>query len=125
MDWEKSRAFIWPDVKDERSARDAAKLGWFGALFMAGITLFSIVIGNLPSLNYVDVVLSCLIGYGCLNMFRVAAISGLILVIAEMLYKYNAHGTFGMMPLFALYYANAIRGTFYFAKMKNTNLAKQ
>ena len=125
MDWKKTGDFFWTDIHDEKSARDAAKLGWYCALFMVGSTLFFILVGDLPILYYVDIVSYCLIGYGCLKMFRVASIVGLILVFGEMYYKYIAHGTLGLTPLFALCYVNAIRGTFYFAKLKKNALEKQ
>ena len=118
MDIQKGMAFLWPNIQDEKSAKDASKLGWYAALFSAAATLFSIIVGNLPPLNYVDVVLSCIIGYGCLKMFRIAPIIGVLITLFEMWYKYQNHGTFGIMPLFVLYYVNAIRGTWYLSKLQ-------
>lgn len=119
----KSKGIIfWPYIHDEASAREAAKQGWIAALLIGGTTLLMVTIGSMPTSNLVDVVLICLIGYGCLKMSRTAAIFGLIYTLSNGVYKYVVHSTFGMMPLFAIFFVNSVRGTFNLHKMKKTKI---
>ncbi len=112
--------FFWPRIYDEVSAREAAKQGWTAALFSGGITILMIAFGSTPMSSLVDVVIICFIGYGCLKMSRTAAIVGLVYVIFNGVYKYTTHNTFGLMPLFAIFYINSIRGTFNFHNNETT-----
>ncbi|WP_207678901.1 hypothetical protein [Desulfonema magnum] len=106
---------FWPGIYDKVTAREAAKQGWTAALFSGGITLLMIVFGGAEIMNLLDVALICLIGYGCLKMSRTAAIAGLVYTISNGIYKYSVHKTLGLMPLFAIFYINSVRGTFYFS----------
>lgn len=113
---------FWPNIYDEASAREAAKQGWFAALFSGGVTLLMVVFGSTPASSLFDVILLCFIGYGCLKMSRVAATIGLIYTIFNGGYKYIMHSTFGLMPLFAIFFINSIRGTYNFHTMKKAKL---
>lgn len=114
---------FWPYIDDESSAREAAKQGWYAALLSGGITLIMVVLGATSYCSLVDVGLMCLIGYGCLKMSRVAAILGLIFCIVNAIDKYIVHSTFGLMPLFAIFYVNSIRGTCKYYKIKKNKSA--
>ena len=109
---------FWPRIYDDVSAREAAKQGWVAALVSGGITFIMVVFSATPMSSLVDVFLICFIGYGCLKMSRTAAIVGLVYTIFNGVYKYTMHNTFGLMPLFSIFYINSIRGTFYFHNKK-------
>jgi hypothetical protein len=113
---------LWPKIHDEASAREAAKQGWSAALVSGGITLLMVATKNTPIASLIDVGFMCLIGYGCLKMSRAAAIIGLLFTLSNGVYKYIVHSTFGLMPLFAIFFVNSIRGTFLFHKIKGKNL---
>ena len=115
---------FWPYINDETSAREAAKQGWYASLISGGITLIMVVLGATSSWSLVDVGLLCLIGYGCLKMSRIAAILGLIYCIFNGIDKYIVHSTFGLMPLFAIFYINSIRGTYKFYEIKKSKITK-
>ena len=105
---------FWPNIIDEPSAREAGKQGWVAALFAGGITLFCVLTKTTPLSSLFDVGIICLIGFGCLKMSRVASTLGLVYTIFSGLYKYCVHSTFGLMPLFAIFFINSMRGSFYF-----------
>jgi hypothetical protein len=109
---------FWPSIVDELSAREAAKQGWVAALFMSGFTLLMVITKYTTMASLVDVGIMCLIGYGCLRMSRVAAICGFSYTLFNAGYKYIMHSSVGIMPIFAIFFINAIRGTFLFHKMK-------
>ena len=80
---------FWPNVIDESSAREAAKQGWYVSLFSGAVSIFSIIVGWTSVWSFVDVILICLAGYGCLKMSRTAAIFGLLLCIVNIYEKYS------------------------------------
>jgi len=114
---------FWPIINDEASAREAAKQGWYAALFSGGATLIAIISKSTPYSSLFDVFIICLIGFGCLKMSRTAAIFGLAYTIFNAGYKYAVHSTFGIMPLFIIFFITATRGSFKFHNMKKEILS--
>jgi len=108
---------FWPNILDEMSSREAAKQGWYAALFAGGMTIIGVIAQYTEINSLIDVGIICLIGYGCLKMSRIAAISGLVYTLGNGVFKYITHSTFGLMPLLAIFFVNAVRGTFKFNKI--------
>lgn len=113
---------LWPNISDEKTTLEAAKQGWVASIFIAAMTILSIIVGWTSVMSVVDVVLISLIGFGCFKMSRIAAVLGVILCIYNGIDKYIEKNTVGMMPIFTLFFINAARGTFKYHKIKNNKL---
>ncbi|MCJ7600356.1 MAG: hypothetical protein MUO63_02510 [Desulfobulbaceae bacterium] len=127
MDTSKGLQAFWPSIVDEVSAKNATKLGFYSAVFISVITaiplLYRIIITQ--SFDLLEIYSSILgnilpmaiIAFFIHRMLRVASVCALALCVTEMFYKYNAHNSLGMYPLFILFFINSIRGTFAYYKL--------
>lgn len=121
---EKLKAALWPQIIDEKSARAAAKLGVWAALFNAGATLLITIISSSSSYgqlgSYWDVAVFTMIAIGIWRYSRSAAILGFVIYIVGQTSMIAETGKFNivMLILIVSMYLNAIRGTFAYHKFK-------
>lgn len=118
---QKGRGWIWPDVSDENSSKDASKQGLWAAGFVATITslmAFSGAMGFDQS-AFVDAFLFVIIGFGIYRFSRTAAIAGLGLYIVERIYAWSTVGVknAAIAAILILMFVNSIRGTFSYHKI--------
>ena len=121
--------WIWPEIDDldtaKRVSHSAAACAFFIA-FVTGVVVYLQTTGRLKLFAgigaeaYVDAGLFFLIGVGLLRKSRIAAVTGLIVYIAEQFYMMKSgmgRASF-VMVVFILAFANAIRATFSYHEFK-------
>lgn len=116
-------AFWWPEIRDEATARTAAKNAAGAAAFCAVITAVIAYFGWLRVTReaMIDAVLFAVIGWGIYKMSRVAAVAGLVLYVFERIYAViqpGAHSNVFSMIIFTALFIGGVRGTFYFHKLR-------
>ena len=120
--------WLWPTIEDVDDAKKAAHAGAGVAFFVAIVTSIVVYLQtsgrvklfeHIGSEAYFDAVLFLGIGIGILMMSRIAALSGLILYVAEQVFMMKMGGKFGIaMVFFTLAFVSSVRGTFAYHDMK-------
>ena len=110
---------LWPEIRDEDSARYAAKQGMVGALVVAGVTALVSFLGTMGfSLwSLLDAAVFVAIGVGIWRMSRAAAVAGLVVFLIERVQMAAAHPDQAskgvvMGVIITIAFINGIRGTF-------------
>lgn len=120
---------FWPKITDEESAKAASRGGVAGAGIVVVATLGLVVwglLGGTPIDNVgvsalIDVGLFLLIGFGIYRMSRLAAVTGLVLYLAELWFTLKNSGTSVnvVLPIIIiLAFIGGIRGTFAYHRHK-------
>ena len=113
---------FWPSLDTLRGAEQAAKQGFWAAVFCAVVTaafaLLSIMGADLSAL--VDAALFAMVAWGLWNKSRAAAVFGLSLYVLERLYMWSTAGMQNpiIAVLFTLFFINGVRGTFAWKRLK-------
>jgi hypothetical protein len=126
---QKKNNFWLPEIHDLASAQSAAHQGvWVCVLIIVVSWIFSVVFATANMTpNYQPLILAS-IAYGFIGMMiyrmsRLAAIAGLVLYlidrIAVIAQTGGGTGNVSMMVLFIFAFANSIRGTFAYHRMKH------
>lgn len=123
--------YIYPSIGDKLKAKEVAKFGAMVAAILAAITLFSLVtsIGNQTNDVLVELLSGIvgntipmiLVSVFLMRMSRVAAVAGIVLVVAELVFKFAESGSVGIFPFVLLVFVNATRATFAFHKFESSN----
>ncbi len=119
----KDSRWWWPSIKDESSARRAARQGMWVALFMSAVTagfatfkLFGFGPGE-----FVDVVFILFLAVGLSRYSRLAAIGGMGYYLVSRVVLYvtapNLPRNPVMAVLFTLVFVNALRGTWFYHRL--------
>lgn len=112
---------IWPTLKDKETARRAARQGFWAALYLCTVTVALIVysllyhsLKNMTFLTLVEVIVFAVLAFGIYNLSRFAAVSALLLYIADQMSLWVYRGPqFPLVQLvISLMFINSIRGTY-------------
>jgi hypothetical protein len=115
------RELLWPDVSDLIAAETAARNGMYASFFVAGATALLALFSILPRASLIDGVLFLAVGFGIRQMWRAAAIAGLVLYLLEQGFAIS-HGMLGSGTLVAIIvtaiFIGAVRATWAYPKLK-------
>lgn len=114
------KTWLWPDVSDEISAKQAAKNAMYGTFFISAVTSLATMFRYVPAESLIDALLFFLAGVGIGKMYRAAAIFGFALYILEQAVAISSgQGSGGIMRLaLLLLLFTAIRATFSYNKLR-------
>ncbi|MEW9124739.1 MAG: hypothetical protein AB2421_18655 [Thermotaleaceae bacterium] len=114
-------------IADVEGAKSLAKQGFYASMTISGMTTLMIILGalgfdwfDIDFLAFIDVAAFLAIGFGIYKMSRIASVLGLSLYIIErilMMMEYGFKFDF-MLIIFCTAFANSIRGTFAYHKLK-------
>jgi hypothetical protein len=118
----------WPTISDRASAEEAVKVGFWAAMFVAGVTAIVATIAlvsgeavmSIKASAYLDAVLFLIIGWRIRNHSRVFSVLGLLLFIAEKAMLAKTQGSTGwFMAIFILLgFITGARGAFAYHRYK-------
>lgn len=125
--------WIWPAIFDATSAENAAKQGFWAALYCCVATIILVVLAssgvqlggfNLYALT--DAFLFAVIGFGIWKKSRTAAIAGLLLYVIERIDAWMTSGPKSpvMALIITLFFIHSVRGTFALHKFKKEQTTK-
>lgn len=119
----------WPSVSTVEDARKAAHQGMYAAFFVGGVTTIIAALvasGTMTfpvQVSFIDGAIFLILGFGILRLWRSAAVIGLVLYIAETLYKWSSGGApkgaiLSVVITFA--FITSVRGTFAYHALQTT-----
>jgi hypothetical protein len=118
------RAFFWPDIHDEATARALARNGMVASFIIAILILMYILMNIAPWISVIEVVLFTTAGIGIRFMNKIAAAAGLALYAGEQFFALLT-GRIGrnllvlfIVAFFLLMFVNALRAIMAFEQMK-------
>jgi len=128
-----NKKWFWPDVSELESAKEAARVGMWCAVFVAGVTtifallaIFGTSIMGIKGQALLDAALFAGIAYGISRYSRFAAVAGFLLYVLEKVYMLATTGSFlsvGVLGVIvALGFLNSVRGTFAYWKLGGTQV---
>ncbi|HTP69110.1 MAG TPA: hypothetical protein VMJ35_09425 [Dongiaceae bacterium] len=123
-----SKNWFWPDVSTLEGAKEAARIGMWYAVFVAGVTtlfvllaIFGVSLMGTKPAALVDALLFVGVAYGLFRNSRFAAVAGLVLFVFEKVYMLVKTGSVlsvGVLGvIITLGFVNSVRGTFAYAKL--------
>ncbi len=117
------RTTFWPEMTTSQAAHAAAMQGVWVSVFICAVTSLAVMagLGDLNAYAFIDVALFAAIGLGIWKHSRTAAVAGLALYLLERIVQMTAGapaGTLVISVIFLLCYANAVRGTFAWHRLK-------
>ncbi len=113
---------FWPDADSLAGSTDAIQLGYWAAFLAAGLGVVTSLIpafGVGPS-GLCDAALFALCGAGIWRKWRAAAVIGLLLSTANIVYSISRGGGVGILAvLIFVGLVNGVRGTFVHARLSH------
>jgi hypothetical protein len=127
--------WIWPNIVDTVSAREASKQGLWASAWCAGATILAVILSefgiqllNIDMYALFDAFLFIIIGWGIQKMNKVAAVAGLTLYMLERIVIWSEYGAknLAIAIFISLMFINSIRGNFaYHEFMKDNKSIKE
>jgi len=131
-DEKKKTNWFWPKINDLESAKEASKLGFWAALFVAVVTTIFATIAlatqeEIASINawaYLDAFLFGIIAWRIKRYSRVFAVIGIILFVIEKAMLATTQGAAGwpMAIIILLMFINGARGVFGYHRYKKSSV---
>jgi hypothetical protein len=120
---------LFPVILDKESSIKAARYGCIAAAFISVTTLISVIsqvmsseiIGSVEVASKIigNILPITVLGFLIYRMSIIASVLALLVCLVEIIWKFNAHGTVGILPLFFLFFVNSVRGTIAYRKFLN------
>ncbi len=113
-----SKSLFWTGIVDEKSAKKVARQGiWASLLVGVPMAMYALYFKKYYSL--IDVSLYFIIAFGIFKMSRVAAFSGFLLYLIEVIVTFRNGHSLRVLWIFAMFFLflNGIRGTICYHKL--------
>jgi len=118
------KAFFWPGIRDEATARAVARNGMVASFIIAILILTYVLLQTAPWISLIEAALFAAAGIGIRLMNRIAAAAGLALYAGEQFFAL-LNGRIGrnllvlfIVVFFLMMFINALRAVLIFEEMK-------